>query len=66
MMAGGPVLDEEERRGYSLVCGFLFRRPHYLSSIYLFLAASFVRLLETSEPPPPPVCPYVIQCICVH
>ena len=36
MMAGGPVLDEKERRDYSLVCDFyIFRQLHSLSSLFL-------------------------------
>jgi hypothetical protein len=58
MMAGGPVLDEEERRGYSLVCGFSIQATTF--SEFSFFAASFVRLLEASEPSPPPVCSFVI------
>lgn len=58
MMAGGPVLDEKERRDYSLVCDFyIFRQLHSLSS--LFFAAIFVRILDDSEPPPP-VCSFVM------
>ena len=35
MMAGGPVLDEKERRDYSLVCDFyIFRQLHSLSSLF--------------------------------
>ena len=59
-MAGGPVLDEEERQGYSLVCSFLFRQLYSLSSLFFFFfAALFVRLLEASEPLLP-VCSFVI------
>ena len=35
-------------------------------SEFLFFAAFFVRLLEGSEHPPPPVCSFVILCIYVH
>ena len=58
MMGGGPVLDEEERRGYSLVCGFSIQAATI--SEFSFFTASFVRLLEAFEPPPSPVCSFVI------
>ena len=53
------MLDEEERRVYSLVCGFSFRRPHSLSSA-CFFAAHFVELVEAeaSERPSTPVCSF--------